>query len=482
MKARAVIYLILGLTNLPHSAALQRQLAPKPPRPEFSDERFAPMVSAFKPAEVQDAKLPQYSKVLSQFDIEFHAGRERVQITSPEQYRAACEAFQKGDALILTHKRSQMQFTGFEPAMNVVSGFSSGERSRGGVPGVLDELQFRTADAQQSPAQSTHQLTYSNGQWSSVAGPFENGPYEAAPAKRNGEYVYETRQYVSQCGPFENGVGGSNFDNGWQEATQLRVNTYYLEGLAPYNPNNPQPTINEIRSQLAQLGVWMPQTFPTFLSSYEHQGNDEQQTKWMIRIYQYYNANGELVPGPSPQNPNRFWSWSVSAFCWRDTEAYPRNPENFPYLTHGAAALTSARFTNPQHTQAEKTYNGASFGEFYWNQDSQTYDLVNPCLDNLELESTAVGPRGRAVREHYGVFIAGTQSDPSIILKGDAGQPVKLKIFNILGQAVSEWDLRLGGNGEHEVKVDAGRLPSGAYFATMSAGEISKSAKFILAK
>jgi hypothetical protein len=60
--------------------------------------------------------------------------------------------------------------------------------------------------------------------------------------------------------------------------------------------------------------------------------------------------------------------------------------------------------------------------------------------------------------------------------------PVRLEIYNVLGQAVDHRELGTMSAGDHEVEYDASRLSSGVYFYRLVTGDASLSRKMLLLK
>ncbi len=60
--------------------------------------------------------------------------------------------------------------------------------------------------------------------------------------------------------------------------------------------------------------------------------------------------------------------------------------------------------------------------------------------------------------------------------------PVTLAVYDILGREVALLEQGLRVAGEHRVTFDAGNLPSGLYFARLSAGSYHATQKLVLLK
>lgn len=74
--------------------------------------------------------------------------------------------------------------------------------------------------------------------------------------------------------------------------------------------------------------------------------------------------------------------------------------------------------------------------------------------------------------------------NPVTMIKYDVKNsgPVKLKIFNAVGQLVTELVNEFQNAGSHEVIFDGSKLASGVYFYKLEAGDFADSKKMVLIK
>ncbi len=101
--------------------------------------------------------------------------------------------------------------------------------------------------------------------------------------------------------------------------------------------------------------------------------------------------------------------------------------------------------------------------------------FVNP----TGVENSKRTPSGFGLGQNYpNPFTASTKISYSLAKKA----PVSLKVFNSLGQQVSELVNENKNPGSYEIGFDASSLPSGTYFYTLRIGEHSETKKMILLK
>ncbi len=71
---------------------------------------------------------------------------------------------------------------------------------------------------------------------------------------------------------------------------------------------------------------------------------------------------------------------------------------------------------------------------------------------------------------------------PAVALSPVEGQHVSLKIYDILGNEVSQWVNKSQAPGSYEVEFNASNLTSGMYFYKLEVGDFTEMKKMILIK
>ena len=114
----------------------------------------------------------------------------------------------------------------------------------------------------------------------------------------------------------------------------------------------------------------------------------------------------------------------------------------------------------------------ATYGRGLWNATDlypKIPDAIPMVKADLKKDNLAVYPNPMTSQGNISFNLAGNE-------------PVTITIYNMQGRVIKELNLGMQGAGNHIVPMETADLPSGTYFASLTAPDIRKTSKFVVVK